>query len=147
MRGKTARRGFVLLLAIAGVLVLLVFTALLTGYTAQGFRGERMALREAQLEMALFSLQAWSRSNAHRLEPGVQVELPVDALLPRTVRADAVVQATRRSSGLLLVTGTVRLQAATGAASRTREWTVRYSAGEAAAPASSPATRKAGDDE
>jgi len=104
---RRQRRGYVIFVAIAALLMLMVFSAVFFAYGTHGLRRERAAAAAERGRQISLSMRDYARFHATELcgaagragAPAGPVGIPIDALLPASVPSDAALVVTPAENG------------------------------------------------
>ena len=117
------RRGFVVLTAVAGLLVLMVVAALFLQYGLQGLRQQHMQDLSARCDQIVLSLRDLSRSEGGS-PIGEMREIAIGELLPPGAGGTAWLKADARPGGGKTIQCRVRIELGRDRLERTFEWPV-----------------------
>src|SRR5262245_58838576 len=117
----TRRRGFIVLTAVAGLLVLMVVAALFLQYGLQGLRQEHMQDISAQCDQIVLSLRDLSRRDG-RLPGGEMREIEISELLAPGTQGAAWLGAGVGPSGAKTIRCRIELDRGRDRIDRVFEW-------------------------
>jgi hypothetical protein len=120
-RSTVRRRGFVVLTALAGLLVLMVVAALFLQYGLQGLRQEHMQNLSAQCDQIVLSLRDLSRREGGQTN-GEMREIAIGELLPPGAQGAAWLGAEVRPGGKRTVKCRIQIELGRDRVDRAFEW-------------------------